>query len=252
MTEKHSQELYRSNDEDRLRRDFVDTFRRCPVPEHDLMSNLGLFINSKNLSRILFMHHIYEQIVDIPGIVIEFGTRWGQNAALFAALRGIYDPFNRHRKIVAFDTFEGFPSVSDKDNTDSDIIGVGSLATTENYKEYLAEVLDYHEADNPMSHIRKYDIRKGDAPVEIDKYLEEHPETIIALAYFDLDLYDPTKRCLERIRKHLVKGSVLGFDELNDDDSPGETIALDEVMGLSNLRLKRWRYASRTAYFVVE
>ena len=56
----------------------------------------------------------------------------------------------------------------------------------------------------------------------------------------------------ESIRKHLVKGSVLGFDELNDRDSPGETIALAEVFGLHNVRLKRWRYVSRTAYFVVE
>jgi hypothetical protein len=45
---------------------------------------------------------------------------------------------------------------------------------------------------------------------------------------------------------------VLGFDELNDHDSPGETIALKEAFGLNNIKLKRYRYTSRVSHFVVE
>jgi hypothetical protein len=250
-----SQELYRSAEEDKVRRSFVDTFKSCPIPDIDILNNLGLFVSSKNLSRFLFMHHLYEQIVDVPGIIIEFGTRWGQNMALFAALRGIYEPFNRHRKIVGFDTFSGFPTRAIQtgyDNTQSPIIQPGELATTQGYVEFLSSVMEYHEADNPLSHIKKFDIRQGDASEEILKYLEEFPETIVSLAYFDFDIYEPTKKCLEAIRSRLVKGSVLGFDELNDRDSPGETIALAEVFGLNNVRLRRWRYVSRTAYFVME
>lgn len=249
-----SQELYRSPHEDQVRRGFIDTFKQCPVPDIDILNNLGLFVSSKNLSRMLFMHHLYEQIVEVPGVIMEFGARWGQNMAIFSALRGIYEPFNRHRKVVGFDTFTGFPAraISDADNTSSPIIQPGELATTEAYEDYLASVLEYHEQDNPLSHIRKFEIRKGDASVEIERYLTEFPETIIALAYFDFDIYEPTKKCLQSIRTHLVKGSILGFDELNDRDSPGETIALAEVFGLNNVRLRRWRYVSRTAYFRVE
>ena len=242
---------YNSAEEKLIRERFVEHFKKCPIPSEQLLSNLGLFLNSKNLSRILFMNHLYEQIVDVQGIIIEFGTRWGQNLALFASLRGIYEPFNRHRKIVGFDTFKGFPTISEKDGK-SDMMGKGTLAVTENYVDYLAKVMEYHEQDNPLSHIKKFDLRAGDAIVEIDKYLKEQPETIIALAYFDFDIYEPTKKCLEAIRPHLVKGSILGFDELNDPDSPGETIALREVYGLNNIKLKRYRYASRVSYFVVE
>jgi hypothetical protein len=252
MNQPISQELYRSPHEDQIRGQFVSHFKQCPIPDIDLLSNLGLFLSSKNLSRILFMDHLYRQIRDIPGIVIEFGTRWGQNLALFSALRGIYDPFNRHRKIVGFDTFTGFPIVGNKDNRLSPIIKEGELACTPDYVDYLTKVLEYQEQDNPLSHIKKFELRVGDATVEIFKYLEEYPETIIALAYFDFDIYEPTKKCLEAIRRHLVKGSILGFDELNDHDSPGETVALNEVIGLNNIRLRRWPYVSRTAYFVVE
>jgi hypothetical protein len=245
-------ELYRSPQEDLVRKQFVEHFRKCPIPDNELLSNLGLFLSSKNLSRILYMHHLYTQIIDVQGIVVEFGTRWGQNIALFAALRGIYDTFNRHRKIVAFDTFTGFPEISGEDAASHEIIKPGGFAVTENYVEYLTQVMAFQEKDNPLSHIKKFEIRAGDATVEIDKYLEQYPETIIALAYFDFDIYEPTKKCLEAIRSHLVRGSVLAFDELNDHDSPGETAALREVFGLNNVRLKRFPYTARTSYFAVE
>lgn len=251
-TKIEGQELYRSIEEDKIRTSFVQHFRNCPIPETDILQNLGLFLSSKNLSRILFMDHIYKQMLDVHGVVMEFGTRWGQNVSLFSALRGIYEPFNRHRKIIAFDTFKGFPEIGKEDNRNCNLISEGSLACSDNYVEYLEKVLEYQEHDNPVSHIKKFDIRVGDASIEIDKYLNEHPETIISLAFFDMDIYAPTKKCLESIKPHLVKGSVLAFDELNDIDCPGETLALKEVFNLNNIRLKRFPYTSRVSYFVME
>ncbi len=112
--------------------------------------------------------------------------------------------------------------------------------------------MDMHEALNPLSHIKKFDIRKGDATQEVPNYLKDNPETIIALAYFDFDLYEPTKKVLEFIKPRLIKGSLVAFDELNDHESPGETTAVIEVLGLNNVRLKRFPHASRVSYFVVE
>jgi hypothetical protein len=242
---------YESSDERHTRQEFFEHYQQNPIPDDQVMSNLGLFLNSKSLSRILFMNHIYKQIIDVQGIVMEFGTRWGQNLSLFSALRGIYEPFNRHRKIVGFDTFTGFPSVVDNDG-DSKMMQKGELAVTDNYEDYLSKILEFQEKDNPLSHIKKYDLRVGNAMIEIDSYLKECPETIVALAYFDFDIYEPTKKVLEAIKPRLVKGSVLGFDELNDPDSPGETLALMETIGLNNICLKRFPYTSRVSYFIVE
>jgi hypothetical protein len=251
-SDENKYELYRTQQEDQIRKDFAEHFQRCPIKGDELLANLGLFLTSKHLSRILFMDYLYRQIVDNQGIVFEFGTRWGQNLALFSSLRGIYEPFNRHRKVVGFDTFAGFPGVTDKDARSHQIIKKGGFATTDNYVDYLSKTMGYIEQDNPNSHIRKFDLRVGDATIEIDNYLKEFPETIVALAYFDLDIYEPTLKCLEAIKPHLTKGSILGFDELNDHDSPGETVALMEAFGLNNIKLKRYRYASRVSYFVLE
>lgn len=242
---------YESGSERTHRGGLIGKLKGAPIPDDQLLGNLGLFLDSKSLSRILFMDFMYRQIVDVQGVVMEFGTRWGQNLGLFAALRGVYEPFNRHRKIIGFDTFTGFPSIAPEDGT-SDMMKPGQLAVAEDYETFLGDVLATHEAINPLGHIRKFDLRKGDATVELPRYLKEAPETMVALAYFDFDLYEPTKQCLELIRPRLTKGSVVGFDELNDPDSPGETLALMEVFGLQNVRVKRFPHASRVSYFVVE
>ena len=242
---------YGSSAEKANRNRLVDLFHNCPIPDHSVMANLGLFLTSKTLSRILFMDFLYRQCIDIQGVVMDFGTRWGQNMALFTSLRGIYEPFNRHKKIIGFDTFKGFPSLTERDGK-SVMMEVGNISVTENYFEYLQELMEVQEADNSLSHIKKYDFAVGDATKQIHKYFENHPETIVALAYFDFDLYEPTKECLEALRPRLTKGSVIGFDELNDPDSPGETTALMDVFGLANIRLRRYRYASRVSYFIVE
>ena len=239
---------YESNSEKQLREDFFNLYKSSPIPERQILSNLGLFINSKNLSRILFMDYLYRKIIDVQGVIMEFGVRWGQNMSLFSALRGIYEPFNRHRKIIGFDTFEGFPNIHDKDGQ-SEMMKKGQLALTDNYDIYLSKILEAQEKDNPLCHIKKFELCKGDGTKQINNYLERCPETIIALAYFDFDLYEPTKECLMAIKPRLVKGSILGFDELNDPDSPGETLALLETFGLHNIRLKKYPFASRVSYF---
>jgi hypothetical protein len=242
---------YKSADERSFDTRLQDLLQTSPIPREQLLENLGLFLNPKNFSRMLFMHHIYSQIIDVPGVVFDLGTRWGQNLSLFSTFRGMYEPFNRHRKLVGFDTFSGFPSVSSEDGT-SDLMRSGNVSVTDDYISYLDELMTIQEQMSPLSHIKKFELIAGDATKTVPAYLKENTETIIALAYFDFDLYEPTKICLEAISDRLVQGSIVGFDELNDPDSPGETVALMEVFGLRNIKLRRWPNASRASYFVVE
>jgi len=247
------QEWYSNTTEYSIRKEMLQMLRSCPIPEDDLLQNIGLFINSKNMARIMFMHHIYQLQMGVHGTVMEFGCRWGQVSALFAAFRGMYEPFNRMKKIIAFDTFEGFPDlIPEKDNLGCNAMHPGGLSCTPDYEQYLSKILALQEADNPMSHIKKYDVIKGDATKTVWQYLQDFPETIISMAFFDFDIYAPTKKVLELIRPRVVKGTVLAFDELNDHDSPGETRALMDVWGLNNVRLVHLPFASRVSYFVVE
>ena len=82
------------------------------IPNNELLENLGMFLSSKNLSRILCLNYLYRKQIKINGNIFDFGTRWGQNATLFSTLRGIYEPFNRHKRVFAFDTFSGFNKIN--------------------------------------------------------------------------------------------------------------------------------------------
>ncbi len=238
------------DDSEKSRRgNFLNLLRDCPIPEEEILQNLGLFLTPQTLSRILFLNFLYAQILEIQGVAMEFGCRWGQTVSLFSALRGVYEPYNRLRKIVAFDTFEGFMATTEKD---SPRMSPGMYAVTPAYEEYLEQILALQERESPLSHLKKYQIVKGDASESIHRYLRENPETIVALAYFDLDLYQPTRECLLAIKDRLTIGSVLGFDELNDPVTPGETLALQEVFGLGRYSLRRYPYNSRASYLIVE
>ena len=229
-----------------------DLFKTAPLPKDELLGHLGLFIRRQRLSHILFINELYQQIVDVHGVVMEFGVRWGQDLALFSSYRGIYEPYNLNRKIIGFDTFAGFPEGFDTKDGKSDVLTKGAFGVVDGYEEYLDKLLDYHEKESPISHIKKYELVKGDACVQIDKYLKANPETIVALAYFDFDIYKPTKKCLEAILPHLTKGSVIGFDELNLHDYPGETLALKEVLGLDKYKIRRSKFGSVQSYIIIE
>jgi hypothetical protein len=185
----------------------------------------------------------------VQGSIFEFGCRWGQNLSLFSALRGIYEPFNRLRKVVGFDTFAGFPKVSEEDGIHS---SPGMYSVTSEYEAYLSKILDHQEQESPLSHVKKYEIIKGDASVRSNEYFMAHPETIVALAYFDLDLYEPTRDCLLNIKSRLTRGSVISFDELNEEKFPGETLAVKEVLGIDRYAIRRFPFNARTSYIIVE
>ena len=92
----------------------------------------------------------------------------------------------------------------------------------------------------------------GDVINTLPTYLNEHPETIISLAYFDMQLYEPTKFCLDLIKPYLTKGSVIAMDELNCPEFPGETEAFREVFGTTRFKLQKSRYLPDRTYFIYE
>lgn len=227
----------------------VTAMRASPVPDRELLDNLGLYLTRQTLSRINFMQKIYSMILPVHGVIMEFGVRWGQNMALFSNLRGIHEPYNYNRKIIGFDTFEGFPSVAPQDGGR---VQAGDYGVAENWMEELEAILDFHTQNAPIPHKKKHELVRGDATQTLPAYLAEHPETIVALAYFDFDLYVPTRDCLQAILPHLTKGSVLAFDELNMPEFPGETLALREVLGLSRYAIRRDPSNPLTSWLVVE
>jgi len=244
---------YISVTESKKRVEFQKIFNNWPGNDDFKMKNLGLFINRILLMRILFMNELYQKTLDITGDVIEFGCRWGQNLSLFMNFRGIYEPYNLQKKIIGFDTFSGFPSVSKHEKKGNKKIStVGSFSTTKLYEDVLSKILEYHAFESPADHIKRHDLVKGDASKTIKNYLKKNSQTLIALAYFDMDIYKPTKDCLKAIIPYLTKGSIIGFDEPNSKDFPGETLAIKEVFGNLNFKMMQSKFSAGSGYIIIE
>jgi hypothetical protein len=225
--------------------------RRTPIPRDELVVNLALYMRSSVLAKVLYVDELYRRIVDIPGVVMEFGVWWGANLALLQNLRAVHEPYNWTRKVVGFDTFEGYPTPDERDGAHG-LVREGQYAVAEGYIDHLRRMLDYHEAENTMAQVKKYELVKGDASESVAAYLEREPQTVVALAYFDMQLYEPTKAALEAIRPHLVRGSVLALDEFASAEFPGETAAVREVLGLERYRIERSRYLPDRAILTVD
>ena len=239
---------YHSNDEAKRRGEFIDLADSCPIPHDARLDNSALFIRRQVLSRYLFADEIYRHIVDVAGSIMVFGVLWGQDMALFESLHGIHEPFNYTRRLIGFDTFAGFPSVSDDDKDAKR----GDFSTTQNYEDYLSRVLEYHEKEAPIPHLKRFDLVKGDVCETLEPYMAAHPELIVALAYIDLDLCTPTKHVLEMVVDCMPVGGVIVFDELNLPQFPGETIALKDVLGIHTCRIRRSLLHPTAAYMVIE
>jgi hypothetical protein len=188
------------------------------------------------LSRLLYQDQLYRSIINVPGVICEFGVHWGATIATLCNLRGIYEPYNHSRRIFGFDTFSGFVGVDEKDGGFS---SDGDYSTSTGYEDELSTLLSLHESFSPIPQIQKFELVKGDVTETLPVWIEKNPHAIISMAIFDMDIYKPTRAALELILPRLTKGSLLVFDELNCPHFPGETEAVNEVLGLNNIRLQR-------------
>ena len=210
-----------------------------------------LTCSRQSLSRIIHYNNIYKKILNKPGVIMEFGVEYGSTLSLLIKLRGMYEPYNYSRKIIGFDTFSGFGN----DLTQYEKkLGwkKNDYSTYKNYEKFLDELLLLEEKNSALSHIKKFELIKGNASTTVKNYLKKNQQTLISMAIFDMDLYKPTKKVLIEIKKRLFKGSILVFDEVNHPDFMGETVALLETMNLGKLKLRSSLGETFASYVILD
>lgn len=201
-----------------------------------------------NLSRLLFFDDIYKKIVNVHGSVIEFGVHFGTVISILTNLRGIYEPYNTSRKIFGFDTFSGLTTTLPA--KDGSIAKKNDISTPKKYYEKLEQILSLHTLNSPVAHIKKYQLIKGDVTKTLPPFLYKNKHLLFSLVIFDMDIYKPTKFALKKILPRLTKGSILVFDQISSKEYPGESIALDEVIGFNNLELIRSPHQPYSCYAI--
>jgi hypothetical protein len=209
-----------------------DLLDAWPGSREERERSLGLFVRGSLLARIVATGEIYKAIVGIPGAIFDVGTWRGQTAVLCENFRAIYEPLNLNRRIVAFDTFEGYAGFGAED-TATDLHRDGTYRVGGDYRAYLERLLRLHEESNVLGHNSgKHTLVAGDIRETLPGWFETRKNELVALAFLDVNAVEPTRIAVEAIWPRLVPGGMLAVWQLTRSDVPAEGfVYLTSILG---------------------
>ena len=231
--------------------DLANAFSNSRIPLTQRLANFPNYIRRQDMSRFLAKYELFRLALPVNGSVVECGVFAGGGLMGWYHFSAIHEPYNHSRRLIGFDTFDGFPSVDAKDTAgSSEHLHEGAFRINDSVQQELEALAAIHDRNRPIGHIPKIQLVKGDANKTIPAFVKENKHLLISLLYLDFDLYGPTKTALEHLLPRVVAGGIVAFDELNCADFPGETVALMESLGLEKVQLRRFPLDAYISYFV--
>lgn len=215
----------------------ANIFDRSTDSTEDKLATFPRYVRRQQLKRFLAMYEIFKMALPVKGSVVELGVFRGFGFMSWLKLSTILEPENLTRRIYGFDTFEGFPSLDPKDEYTASVTEIGGLAADSEHE--LTELVKLADQDRFLGHIPKAELIRGDIAETVPTFLERNPHLMVSLLFIDCDLYEPTKVALEHFLPRMPKGAILAFDELDNPQWPGETLAVIDSLGLGSLELQR-------------
>src|SRR5665811_2289803 len=106
---------FRTSSEQEVRQRIGRLFAESPDAVETRLENFSKYIRRQNATRFLALYEIFKQVLHVKGSIVECGGYQGFGLMSWAQFSSVLEPVNLTRRIYGFDTFEGFPSTSDKD-----------------------------------------------------------------------------------------------------------------------------------------
>jgi hypothetical protein len=228
-------------------------WNESPGASVEKLESFTKFTSRQALTKFIARYEIFKMQQEINGSIVEVGVHRGASLMSWAHFSSILEPVNYLRKIIGFDTFQGFPHIGEKDSKGvSEHLIKGGFSCNEQPESDLMSAINLFDTNRLMSHIPKCEIIKGDVSQTLPLYLEENPHLLVSLLHLDADLYEPTKKTLELLLPRMPKGAIIVFDELNMKLFPGETLALLDVLPINKFFIRRFNFATSLSYLVIE
>lgn len=235
--------------------DFLDNLQnyftesKGSLPEK--LQNFPKYAPRQDMTNLLARYEIFKKVHEVHGSVIECGVKLGGGLMTWAHFSSILEPVNYQRQIIGFDTFTGFPGISNKDKK-----SISKFAKKGGYASHayddLLNCVKLYDSNRFIDHIPKIKLVKGDAVKTIPKFVKDNPHLVISLLNLDFDLFEPTKVAIETFVPRMPKGSIIVFDEINNESWPGETLAVFETIGINNLKIQRIGFGDVISYAILE
>mgnify|MGYP007071564046 CR=1 FL=1 len=181
----------------------------------EIVEDFPRFTGHMSIGRYLTLYELYKKTEGIAGHIAEVGTFKGTSLLWFAKLLQIFEP-NSLTQVHGFDWFKG----TGKDSID---LKIEEGSYSYNYEELL-KVIEFQNLQN-MCFVHKLDVVK-----ELKEFFERNPHFYFKLVFLDAGFYDVVKNSLIELWPRLNKGGILILDQFGHELSPGEAIAVKEIL----------------------
>jgi SAM-dependent methyltransferase len=245
---------YPSRNDDLFFSRLDDLIKKYP---HDMRHYIDLFMvygSRRSFIRQLAHYELFKLTMDLPGHYLDFGVYFGRSYFSWHKFLEVLTPTATHKKVIGFDTFSGFPGLTDEDGgEDASVQKKAGGLNAKSFLEEFRELLDLHNADAVIPSNRGH-LVVGNIGETLPAWIAENPEVRFCLINIDVDIYEPTSAILAHCWDRLVPGGVLILDEYATSKWPGETRAWDEFaanQGVS-LPVKRFPWANAPGGYVVK
>jgi hypothetical protein len=226
----------------------MSVFEVSPCPTAEKLEHFPKYVRRQRIARFLVQYELFKKVLNVKGSIVECGVHHGSGVMTWAKLSSTLEPYNYHRKVIGFDTFEGLPPEHDKDQARDLQRKPNMFREPYDIFAELHECVAEYDANRFINQIGKIDLVKGDANVTIPRYVNEQRHLLVALLYLDFDIYEPTVTALRQFKPRMPKGAIIAFDEVNNANWPGETVALLEALDLNEYALQSFPFEPNISY----
>ena len=230
---------------------FKNYQKNSTSPEYNKFENFSKYTRRQTIARFLARYEIFKKQLDIKGSVVECGVNEGMGLLSLAHFSVTLEPYNYQRKIIGFDSFEGFPSISKKDNKNK-LSFKGSFKQKYNSYKDIKNSIKVFNNNRFIKNKTKISLIKGDATKTIPNFVKKNKHLIVSSLWLDFDIYEPTKAALDNFVPLMPKGSIIVFDELNNEFWPGETQAFLENKKIKYSKLLSFPFEPNVSYIVLK
>lgn len=214
------------------------------------MYNWPRFVRTNEITRFCTFYHIYDLIKDIQGSIFQVGVLEGNTLFSFAHLQETFEPRNYISKIYAFDTYgvDDYADVGPEDGVylDRSIKTVPRVSSFEN----LQKSVNLFNESRLFNQFKLIEMVPGNALRTVPDMLAKDRGMPVRLLNLQVSLYSVEKRVLEAVWPRMPRGSVVHFASLGYEGSPGVGHFVDDVLGIGNVKIQRFPFATKASYIV--
>ena len=212
-----------------------------PQDIYDAFNNFIFSKDQKLFAKLASKIQFCEATKYIPGDIVELGVFKGSGLLTFLKANKLLS--SNTKKVYGFDMFDNEKLVKNISTSDDNVMSdlfTKRKFNPRGYEETLKEIINKAGFNN-------YSLIVGDVFETLPNFLSRNPGFRASIINFDLDTYEPTKFCLNKLWGRLVNGGIMIFDEYGINEWT-ESAAVDEFINEHNLKIKSTPYPCPTAY----